>query len=238
MKTFAGFCGLILWTGVCFAQESASEMYNRISGAAASRHATKPGKDLVVTNAVKQDEAISESFDPRNKGPWHLGDTCSMNNQSLGVVKVTSVSPDHVVVNYCGRQLTLIGVKTTGLFEDEILTPSCAFKIVKVDHYAGEDYYTLQPVESRQREIAAAKAAAARKAVEASRAVANAKREKDEAAKWRTWTDSTGQHTIEAKFSGIIAGKVQLTQHDGTRIQLALEKLSEEDQEWIKSRKK
>lgn len=59
-----------------------------------------------------------------------------------------------------------------------------------------------------------------------------------EKAKWRTWTDSTGKHTIEAKFRGMAAGKVRLNKHDGNTIQLPFEKLSDEDQKWIESRKK
>ncbi len=58
------------------------------------------------------------------------------------------------------------------------------------------------------------------------------------AAKWRTWTDSTGRHTVEAKFGGMMAGKVKLTKKDGATIQLLLEKLSDEDQKWIENRKK
>ena len=59
-----------------------------------------------------------------------------------------------------------------------------------------------------------------------------------EKAKWRNWTDSTGQHTIEAKFSGLAMGKVKLTKQDGTTIQVPVDKLSEEDQAWIEKRKK
>ena len=80
-------------------------------------------------------------------------------------------------------------------------------------------------------------AEAAHKAAEES-----AKAEKDrkavaEAAKWRTWTDSTGSHRIDAKFSGIIAGKVKLIKRDGTTFQVPVEKLSDADQEWINNRK-
>lgn len=55
---------------------------------------------------------------------------------------------------------------------------------------------------------------------------------------YRTWTDSTGKHTAEAKYSGIALGKVLLRNKDGKTIKVPLERLSEEDQEWIKARKK
>ncbi|MGO8688645.1 MAG: trypsin-like peptidase domain-containing protein [Thermoguttaceae bacterium] len=59
-----------------------------------------------------------------------------------------------------------------------------------------------------------------------------------EKAKWRIWRDATGKHEIEAKFSGVISGKVKLTRRDGLTIQLPTEKLSKEDQEWIAARAK
>jgi hypothetical protein len=59
-----------------------------------------------------------------------------------------------------------------------------------------------------------------------------------EKAKWRTWTDSTGKHETEAKFGGVMQGKGGLIKRDGSTIQVPLEKLSDEDQEWIVKRKK
>lgn len=54
----------------------------------------------------------------------------------------------------------------------------------------------------------------------------------------RTWTDAAGKHKTEAKYGGMVAGKVNLIKRDGSKVQLPLEKLSEEDQEWIKNRPK
>jgi hypothetical protein len=59
-----------------------------------------------------------------------------------------------------------------------------------------------------------------------------------EAAKWHTWTDAEGTHHIEAKFGGVRSGNVKLTKRDGTALTMPLEKLSDEDQEWIKNRSK
>ena len=59
-----------------------------------------------------------------------------------------------------------------------------------------------------------------------------------EAAKWRTWTDSTGQHKVEAKFSGAAFGTVKLTKRDGTAVKVPFDKLSDEDREWIKRQHK
>jgi hypothetical protein len=59
-----------------------------------------------------------------------------------------------------------------------------------------------------------------------------------EEAKWRTWTDSTGKYKTEAKFGGVAFDKVTLIKRDGSKVQLPLAKLSDEDQKWIKQRNK
>lgn len=61
-----------------------------------------------------------------------------------------------------------------------------------------------------------------------------AKKHKDP--KWRTWTDATGQFSINARFGGIIAGKVNLLTKDGRKIQLEPEKLSAADQDFLKEK--
>jgi outer membrane protein assembly factor BamB len=89
---------------------------------------------------------------------------------------------------------------------------------------------------SQQRLLAAEKA-------EKQRQLAGEKAKQDrqvatENAKWRTWTDATGEHQTKAKFSGVISGKVKLLKADGTTLEVPLEKLSDEDRQWIASRKK
>jgi hypothetical protein len=54
---------------------------------------------------------------------------------------------------------------------------------------------------------------------------------------FRTWTDSTGDYTTEAKFCGVAYGTVKLLKKDGLTVELPLEKLSEEDRQWIHDRK-
>jgi len=49
----------------------------------------------------------------------------------------------------------------------------------------------------------------------------------------RKWTDSTGKYAVEAKFVDFKKGTVQLRKEDGTLIRIALEKLSEADQEFV-----
>ena len=68
-------------------------------------------------------------------------------------------------------------------------------------------------------------------------AIEQAKAKKEsEAAKWKTWTDSTGKYKTYAKFSGIAFDKVTLIKQDGSKVQLPLDKLSDEDREWLANR--
>lgn len=55
-------------------------------------------------------------------------------------------------------------------------------------------------------------------------------------AELRTWQDTTGQFTIKAKLLRASAGTVTLRKEDGSTIKVPLEKLSDEDQEYIRNR--
>ncbi len=54
----------------------------------------------------------------------------------------------------------------------------------------------------------------------------------------RAWRDASGRFSVEARYGGIIGGKVILRKADGTRTQIPLDRLSEEDRAWIDARKK
>ena len=82
---------------------------------------------------------------------------------------------------------------------------------------------------------------AAKEKKEAEKKAAEEKAEADrkaaiEEAKWRTWTDSTGQFKTKAMFGGMAGGKVKLIKKDGSTVRLSLEALSEEDRQWIKNK--
>jgi len=101
--------------------------------------------------------------------------------------------------------------------------------------FGGTDDFSAREAEAENRENAEVEKKREQRAAEEM-----AKKERKaatEAAKWHTWTDLKGR-TIEAKFTGMMAGNVKLTKRDGTVLTLPLEKLSDEDQEWIKNRKK
>lgn len=50
----------------------------------------------------------------------------------------------------------------------------------------------------------------------------------------RTWTDSTGEYSVQAKFAGLQAGKVTLQKADGTEVAIPLENLNAAGQEYVK----
>ena len=51
----------------------------------------------------------------------------------------------------------------------------------------------------------------------------------------RKWTDSTGKFSVEAEFVEFKDGKVRLKKEDGEIVTVPLEKLSQEDQQFIHS---
>jgi hypothetical protein len=70
------------------------------------------------------------------------------------------------------------------------------------------------------------------------RPLANAAPEKPAAAMpTRTWKDRTGKFNIEARFQGLRDGKAILENSKGKRIEVPLEKLSEEDAKYIQDQK-
>ena len=56
-----------------------------------------------------------------------------------------------------------------------------------------------------------------------------------ESSAFRIWTDSSGQHQTEAQFVDCADGKVRLRTRDGNVIEVAAERLSEPDQQWLKT---
>ena len=54
---------------------------------------------------------------------------------------------------------------------------------------------------------------------------------------FRTWTDATGKFSVEAAFGGFGAGIVTIKTRDGRSLKLALDKLSTEDQNWVRQRR-
>lgn len=58
-----------------------------------------------------------------------------------------------------------------------------------------------------------------------------------EAAKWRTWTTRDGKYTLEAKFVKYAVNTLTLEKRDGTTVNVKLEVLCAEDQDFVRQRK-
>lgn len=52
----------------------------------------------------------------------------------------------------------------------------------------------------------------------------------------REWRDASGQFRVEARFRGAAVGKVKLERENGEVVEVAIDRLSEEDQDWIRGR--
>lgn len=59
-----------------------------------------------------------------------------------------------------------------------------------------------------------------------------------QATETRTWQDASGKFHTDAQFVSLTAGVVTLRKTDGTTVKVPLEKLSEEDWEWIENRRR
>jgi hypothetical protein len=102
-----------------------------------------------------------------------------------------------------------------------------------------------EPAEEKERQEpeakqAEAKQAEAKQAEEKKRQEPEAKQAegKRKADAVRTWTDANTGRTMDAQFLGSISGKVKLRKADGTVFSVPTERLSEEDQEWVRKRSK
>jgi hypothetical protein len=58
------------------------------------------------------------------------------------------------------------------------------------------------------------------------------------AAEMRTWTDTTGQFTVQARFVALEEGKVRLAKEDGSQLEIELTKLSAADQTYANEQAK
>ncbi|MFH1266500.1 MAG: SHD1 domain-containing protein [Planctomycetota bacterium] len=54
---------------------------------------------------------------------------------------------------------------------------------------------------------------------------------------FKVWTDSTGEHQIEARLLQYVAGTATLEKRDGSKVEVPVERLSNEDRDWIDKQK-
>jgi hypothetical protein len=104
-------------------------------------------------------------------------------------------------------------------------------------YWSGEDTLIeiVDPEEQhRQREIEASEE---RVRLDAERVAAQQAREFEiDTAKWRYWSSSSGKHKTHAKFIKMANELVTLENKNGKRTEIPIEKLSKDDQDFIKNR--
>lgn len=114
---------------------------------------------------------------------------------------------------------------------DKIVYSPVSVKISGETKYISESH--VAEVIAKSEELANQQAASQ----EAQRqADAKADAEQRRAENTRTWKDATGSHSIEATFVKMIAGKVTLKKPDGSQVDISLEKLSDDDRQWVMSK--
>ena len=137
-----------------------------------------------------------------------------------------------------------MNIPTEGMADDRTYsTGSRYFEVTGTKRYAtalgaSKTVMVLKPTTDPAEEKANAdkeKRAAKRRAEEAK---AQAGKEKRHREADRTWTYAASGETMRAAFLTRIADKVKLRKEDGTGVVVAIEDLSEEDQEWIRNRSK
>ena len=52
----------------------------------------------------------------------------------------------------------------------------------------------------------------------------------------RVWTDTTGTYSITATFIGYASGKAKLRKEDGSEVDVGIERLSEDDKQFLRER--
>jgi len=55
---------------------------------------------------------------------------------------------------------------------------------------------------------------------------------------YRTWTDTLDNSELEAQFAGLAGGNARLRKKDGTVVTVPVERLSKDDQDWIRDRRR
>jgi hypothetical protein len=234
---------------------------SRHSGDTDEELRAKIDKEAIVVkikNPIKVDKNMMPTALPGLENePYKVGIIARMITPAR-IVQV--MEDDCLVIKRYDSNLILRGVETEGLADGQYIKVSAPVKITGTESFktvlgARKTLFVLEPVmirvdpvaEKARRERLAAeeKARTERLAVEekarterlaVEEKAKEAAKAADEAARWRTWTQSGEQ--FEARFGGLVAGKVRLVKKDGTTIRVPLDELSDEDREWIQNRKR
>ena len=121
---------------------------------------------------------------------------------------------------------------------EEAVSPPPGGSLLEYSDKLNQKIDELEKADDKADEEAAQRGFHERLKAEQEREAADQEREAaKEKAKWRTWTDSSGTK-FYAKFNGMIGSTVMLIEQDRSKVKIALDDLSAEDQKWIAKRKK
>lgn len=145
-----------------------------------------------------------------------------------GVFRVTNVFNAELEHRYN----VLMAVKES---PSEILYTPVSVEIGGEVKYINERF--VEGAVAKSQEIEQQQAAADDAEQQAQREAAyRATQERQRAENTRTWKDTTGSYSIEATFVKMAGGKVTLEKQDGSRIDIDLNKLSNDDQQWVRAK--
>jgi len=228
---------------------------HKTSGMSADERAAHQNKIKDLTETVARLEKNDPSFFPTISvfDEWAVG---SLGRISLPQNVVQVLGKDKMLVDVQVRpawgnsfnQLVMFsGFATDGIADGTSVWTDRPIIVTKTTTYttvAGstKTVVVAEPLDQDSFKLSAEDQAARKKQADGKRQKeTQAEKERADAielANWRTWTDATGAHHIEAKFGGVLSGNVKLIKRDGSVLKLPLEKLSDVDQEWIKNRSK
>lgn len=185
--------------------------------------------DLAVGDIGRLAGGLPSSDDPRENRfqVLQVVDDDSMLIQSHG--KGYTGNAANVAIRRVQKTAWVSGVSTAGITDDEYIPLSQVFEVKGTKRYqtalgGSSTVFELRPFAIQDTMAFEANLAADKPEAKPTGPI------------FRTWTDATGKFTIEAKFAGIIAGKVNLLTKDGRKIQLEPERLCEADQEFLEEK--
>lgn len=144
----------------------------------------------------------------------------------------------NLMAKYGDTLIWVSNVSTTGIIDGQDVRLLNVMKVTGTKTYStvsgrSNTVFIVQPIDPGPADAAMANQLAERKAPKV-----EPKRPIELANKTRTWASAEGGFKVEAEFVSAASNLVKLRKMDGTTITVAIDKLSNEDKEWIEARKK
>lgn len=151
------------------------------------------------------------------------------------------IDSTNLIAKYGRKFIWISNVSTDGIIDGQYVRLTNVMKVTRTKTYktalgGSSTVFVVEPVDPRPADAAMATMLAERKG----RTTTPPKRVFDmvRGKSFRTWTSATGEFNVDAEFLAMAAGQVMLSKTDGTMIIVPLEKLCDDDKEWIDARRK